>query len=34
MDPESVSSTSSSGSDSLSVAEPHPEVIDLSDPGG
>ena len=34
MDPESVSGTSSSGSDSLSVAKPHPEVIDLSDPGG
>jgi len=34
MDQESVSSTSSSGSDSLSAAEPHPEVIDLSDPGG
>ena len=34
MDPESVLSTSSSGSDSVSVAEPHPKVIDLSDPGG
>ena len=34
MDPESVSSTSSSGSDSLSVAEPNPQFIDISDPGG
>ena len=34
MNQEAVSSTSSSGSDSLSVAEPHPEVIDFSDPGG
>ena len=34
MDHEFVLYTSSSGSDTLSVAEPHPQFIDLSDPGG
>jgi len=31
MDPESVSSTSSSGSDNISAAEPYPQFIDLID---